>query len=120
MSHLRPYHAFEMEGNHYVYSVWGMSYRRVSARTIEELAIARDDAAAEVGPETVDVIKELRLRWSDKVRCEADIAQKDRRAAALAREKPSAITAVRLFITQECNMRCPYCYGEGADMEAAG
>ena len=59
MSNLRPYHAFEIDGNHYVYSVWGMSYRRVSARTIEELARARDGEAAEPGPETVETINEL-------------------------------------------------------------
>jgi hypothetical protein len=52
MSSLRPYHAFEIEGNHYVYSIWGMSFRRVSARTIAELAAASDGGAAELGPAT--------------------------------------------------------------------
>ncbi len=120
MSSLRPYHAFEIDGSHYVYSVWGMSYRRVSAGTIEELAKAGDDAGAELGLETLEIIKELGLRWSDKVRCEADIQERDRLAAVAAREKPDAIRHVLLFVTQECNMRCPYCYGDGGRYGAGG
>jgi len=120
MSKLRPYHAFEIEGNNYVYSVWGMSYRRVSAQTIEELARARDGEAAELGPETLETITELGLRWSDKVRCEADLEERDRRTVAMAREKPVTVNQAALFVAQECNMRCPYCYGDGGGYGGGG
>ncbi len=120
MSYLRPYHAFEVEDNHYVYSVWGMSYRRVSARTVGELAKARDGESAELGPDTLETIQELGLRWSDKVRCEADIAERDRRTVAMAGEKPGAINHAAFFVTQDCNMRCTYCYGDGGAYGGSG
>jgi uncharacterized protein len=110
----------EIDGNHYVYSVWGMSYRRVSGQTVEELAKERDGEAAELSPETLETIKELGLRWSDKVRCEADIQDRDRRTVAAACEKPAAIHHIALFVMQECNMRCPYCYGDGGAYGGGG
>lgn len=120
MSSLRPYHAFEIDGNHYVYSVWGMSYRRVSARAVAELALASNDGAAEPGREITQVINDLGLRWTDKVRCTADLVEKDRLAALKAREKPAAIRHLMLFVTQDCNMRCPYCYGDGGGYGSSG
>lgn len=120
MSNLRPYHAFEIDGNHYVFSVWGLCYRRVSARTIAELGAVVNGGAAEPGPETIQAIDELGLRWSDKVRCMADLVEKDRLAGALAREKPAALSQVSLFVTQDCNMRCPYCYGDGGGYGDSG
>jgi len=120
MSYLRPYHAFEIDGSHYVYSVWGMSYRRVPARVVEELAKTRDGEAAELAPETLQTIQELGLRWSDKVRSEADMEDSDRRVAALAREKPGVIDYAALFVDQDCNMRCLYCYGDGGAYGGSG
>jgi uncharacterized protein len=120
MSNLRPYHAFEIDGNHYVYSVWGMSYRRVSGQTVEELAKERGGEAAELGPETIEAIKALGLRWSAKVRGEVDIQGRDHRTVAAAREKPAAINTAALFVTQDCNMRCPYCYGDGGGYGGSG
>ncbi len=120
MSNLRPYHAFEIDGNHYVYSVWGMSYRRVGAGTSSELARARDVDLADLAPETIRAINELGLRWSDKVRGITDIVERDQRAVAMAREKPLPINHATLFVTQDCNMRCPYCYADGGGYGGGG
>lgn len=118
MSNLRPCHVFEIEGSHYVYSVWGMTSRRVSARAAAELAVG--DGAAALSPETEAVVDDLGLRWSEKVRGVEDMAERDRRAVARVRETPEAVTVAALFVTQDCNMRCPYCYGDGGGFGGGG
>ncbi len=120
MGNLRPYHAFEIDGHHYVYSVWGMSYRRVSAGIVTELDKATDDEPTELSAEAVRTINELGLRWGEKVRCMADMAERDRAAVAMAREKPLPINHATLFVTQDCNMACPYCYGDGGSYGGSG
>ena len=82
--------------------------------------MAMDSAAAQLGPETLATVQELGLKWSDKVRGEADIEERDRRTVEMAREKPGAISQMALFVTQDCNMRCPYCYGDGGGYGGRG
>jgi uncharacterized protein len=117
---LRPYHAFELDGQHYVYSVAGVSFRAVSAPIVAELARLSEGAASEVGPEARAVIGDLALDWSESVRSVADLAERDRKAVARVREHPPPITRVELLVTQECTMACPYCYGVGGGYGSGG
>ncbi|ACL18178.1 Radical SAM domain protein [Desulfitobacterium hafniense DCB-2] len=103
-----PFHLFEYRGHPYLLNIEKMAAHSVSTELLPILHNIRE-------PQTklpADQEKILRS-WDLISECQ------DNDAPAVQME-PVPITYLYLFLTQSCNLRCIYCYGDGGEYGAGG
>lgn len=112
---LLPYHRFDHNGRSYVFNIERMFAGRVSKGTAAALDRRAAAPDAPLSAEAQEELKALRL--------ERDRAWQEREAEAGARtETPQEppLVNIALFVSQECNMRCTYCYGSSGEYGTRG
>jgi len=109
MLRLNPHHVFRHEGELHLIDV-----ERLTAHRLDDPAVARALAALAADPRTPVADRTLR-----KFAALGLIpAPETPRAARL--PEPAVIRNIALFVTQRCNLRCVYCYGDGGTYGAEG
>lgn len=117
---LREFHKFRRNGGVYLFVSEKMAAQEIS----ESMSLVIDKASSSSGgliPEAlVEELRKLDLLdeddgdMSEKAEMDAgDSGGKDKKTEV-------AVRSIALFVAQECNMRCVYCYGEGGEYAAKG
>jgi uncharacterized protein len=107
---LNPHHVFRHGGELCLIDVEGMAAHVVddeaTAAALETLDAAPSVAIA---PEVIGDYERLGL-----LPLRGPTPQKTRKP------EPVPVSSITLFVTQECNMRCTYCYGDGGEYGSCG
>lgn len=100
---IRTCHVFSHRGSRYIINSENMTAFNIDDETAEavEKITADPDLALEPGVE-----KKLR-----EIRVRSEASEKAPKAENP--DEPVPVVNMSLFLTQSCNLRCIYCYGEG-------
>jgi uncharacterized protein len=100
---LRPYHKFQNGGITCVLNIEKMNAFRIDEATGSFLESISSDPELPVAPEMEEELKRLELVLRDR---------KITRRKPASMPEPISIRNISLFVTQDCNFRCTYCYGD--------
>jgi len=106
---IMPFHLFQHRGHHYMINIENMtaaSIDQLTTQALEEVLLNRYEV---LSPKLYQLLDELQL--IDPIDKEAKKTQKN---------KPYPITNIALFLTQSCNLKCVYCYGDGGNYGSGG
>lgn len=103
-----PFHLFHHNGNHYVINIEGMEASPIDKTTAVTLDMLVNESEMPLSLETVQILKELRLISENR----------EKKVNTVIPDPP--IDYMYLFITQSCNLRCTYCYGDGGEYGTGG
>ena len=114
---LREFHSFEHEGNTYVIDVQSLSAQAVSPRLAGAINRLAMDPGILVPESLMQTLRGLKL-----VAGEEDAPPKaESSPKPEAQAKPEfPVVNIGLFLAQECNMRCVYCYGNAGEYGGSG
>ena len=104
-----PFHLFHHQGNHYMINI-----EKMCAGSVDEIS-AQALNIIDTGPEILltssmeDYLKKLGLI--------SEVKEKNNNNS---RKEPFPIVNMKLFLTQSCNLKCIYCYGDGGEYGAGG
>jgi uncharacterized protein len=115
---LREYHIFEHDNANYLVDVDNKAVSPISAQ-LASMIKKVDSAFGSLIPESaIDELRKFKL-----VAGEEDVPSKavaDSDSAVSCEEFEYPVVNICLFLTQECNMRCVYCYGDGGHYAGKG
>lgn len=122
---LKEFHPFRQDGESYLFNVATMTPYKLS----EPVARLVDRAASSYGggllsEQTMEELKKLDLvvgfeRQSASPAANEQLADKAKHADGTASSR-YAVGNIALFVAQECNMACVYCYGQGGEYAEKG
>jgi uncharacterized protein len=119
---LREFHIFDYDGNAYLVDVESLTARPVSPRLAVMIGHAASACGGLVPASVVEALRGLKLIEGlddDRPETPPEVAPgSEAKAAPGKAEFPIANMA--LFLAQECNMRCVYCYGDGGGYAGEG
>ncbi len=106
---IMPFHLFHHQGKHYVINIESMQTSAVDELTAESLALMITEPETLLPYDMEEALKKLGLiseGW-----------QKSKRSV---KKDDSPIINLCLFLTQSCNLKCVYCYGDGGEYGTGG
>ncbi|TGE36585.1 nif11-like peptide radical SAM maturase [Desulfosporosinus fructosivorans] len=106
---IMPFHLFHYQGNHYVINIETMSTRSVDEITIRALNTISTEPEMLLTSGMEEDLKKLGLI--------SDVKEKSTKTP---QKEPFPIINMKLFLTQSCNLKCIYCYGDGGEYGAGG
>ncbi len=123
---LKEFHLFQQDGEHYLFNVATMTPYRVSepvARLVEKAAYSYGGGL--LTGQVMDELKKLDLVVGiDHPLTPSTVAPKSDADKAKPAEGAAAtrygIGNIALFVAQQCNMACVYCYGQGGEYADKG
>lgn len=110
---MRPFHIFSHLGGRYIINIEKMAACAIDDETAGLLERLTTEPAAAIEPRLEEKLKSLELLSESG----------DQRPRTRKEEEPIPILNLCLFLTQTCNLKCIYCYGEegaygtGGDMD---
>ncbi|MGV8121462.1 MAG: nif11-like peptide radical SAM maturase [Candidatus Xenobiia bacterium LiM19] len=107
---IKPCHVFDHQGRQYVINIEQMSACIIDdemAGVIKKLA---SDHTAVPDSHTEEQLKKLELLSEGRGQSPKDGIEKE----------PIPLVSMCLFLTQSCNLKCVYCYGEGGEYGTGG
>ena len=109
---IKPYHLFQHQGGWYIINVEGMfasAIDEVSAGALAKMSSGTDEP---IEPSMEELLEKLGL-------LEVGGGQPPKAKKELKKE-PLPDINLSLFLTQSCNLRCVYCYGDGGGYGGGG
>ena len=106
---LNPYHKLDDEEGICLIDIEHMRAHRIDQATSEILDAIEADPNPTLTPEIEDALNGLGLLPKRPVKSERE-----------PKLRQAPITSIALFVTQKCNMRCVYCYGDGGGYGSEG
>lgn len=106
---ITPFHLFHHQGGHYLINIENMrasSVEEIDAQTLN-LIITEPKVSLTAGMEAD--LKRLGL-----------ISEAGEKSKKTAKRESFPIVKMMLFLTQSCNLKCAYCYGDGGKYGAGG
>lgn len=105
---IRPFHLFEYQDNHYLLNIEKMSAQSVSRGLLPFVQSLQE-------PQTTltAVLEEMLKSWNL-------IGDGKEKGPYGCITDHAPITYMYLFLTQSCNLRCIYCYGDGGEYGTGG
>jgi len=103
------HHLFVRDGRHYVIDVERMSASSIDEEAAAALERLSADPDGGVDPETRGRLVEMGLLMAHEPEPQAEEPT-----------EPPPISNITLFVTQECNLDCVYCYGLGGQYGSPG
>ena len=107
--HIMPFHLFLHGDHHYVINIDGMRASSVDEATAQALTKLIFDPQTLLPFHMEERLKELGLI------CE--YPEKNKKPL---KKEPVPIVSMALFLTQSCNLKCVYCYGDGGEYGTGG
>ncbi|MHC9540780.1 MAG: nif11-like peptide radical SAM maturase [Vulcanimicrobiota bacterium] len=105
---IKPCHVFNHNGRWYVINIEKMSAAIIDDETAGVIEKLNSDPAAPLESGVEEQLKKLGL------------LSEDREQNLKSGKKPVPIVNMSLFLTQSCNLKCVYCYGEGGEYGTGG
>jgi len=106
---VKPFHLFRHRGRRCLINIEEMSAHAVDAQVAARLAPLQAGSRDIPEPDTEKILKGLGLLGNGKP---GPLKKPGR--------KPAPIVSMALFLTQSCNLKCVYCYGEGGTYGSGG
>ena len=106
---LKPFHLGKHQGHRFMINIEEMKAHPIDEETFSFLRQLT---------ENVDDIS--RSQNNEQLQALGLLAQKPKKAARDTPIDPVPIVNAAFFLTQSCNLRCVYCYGEGGNMVVKG
>ena len=116
---LKELHKFCRDGDTYLFVVETMAAHRISEMTSRIIDRVGSSFGSLVPLEMIKELRKLDLVVEDGIPAKKSGANGDNSNGADGKRIPS-ISAIILFVAQECNLRCVYCYGEGGEYGGKG
>ena len=107
--HVNPHHKFEDGYGTCLININKMSARRIDGTTAGLLDRVAADPTAISEPGVEKVLEQLEL-----------LPVKNDRLKKAVKTEPVHVRSIALFVTQRCNFRCVYCYGDGGSYGSEG
>ncbi len=107
---IKPYHIFNHDGKSYIINIEKMSAGAINDDTADIIEKFVSHSSAALPPHIKEEFNKFDLLQEDTVQ-----APKKRKKA-----EPIPIVNMCLFLTQSCNLKCVYCYGEGGQYGTGG
>ncbi|WP_269851219.1 hypothetical protein [Methanosarcina horonobensis] len=115
---LREYHIFEHDNAHYLVDVGNKAVSPISAR-LASMIKKVDSAFGCLIPESaMEELRKLKLVAGEEDETSEAVA--DGESIGSCEEFEYPVVNISLFLAQECNMRCVYCYGGGGHYAGKG
>ena len=115
---LREHHAFEYDGSSYVVDVAGVVGHRISPELAALLGRLEVDKGVLIPEVVMEALRGLRLVVGEE---DASPERPPDGETAPSPGKPEfPVVNIGLFLAQECNMRCVYCYGNAGEYAGGG
>ena len=112
---LKEHRLVERDGEHCLFLVEEMTARPVGAALAKAIADLTPGFSTLVPDSLMQALRGCGLVDKDEQAAEAEANDECPSAPA-----PFAVTSIALFLTQTCNLRCVYCYGEGGEYGERG
>jgi len=106
---LRPYHVFSHKGGQYLINVDAMTATALDETTAAALTDYDENSTEPLPVETLATLKRLDL---------LDKRPENEKPKRTMKAEP--VSNIALFVTQTCNLRCVYCYGDGGTYGSGG
>ncbi|MDW7650928.1 MAG: nif11-like peptide radical SAM maturase [Bacillota bacterium] len=108
---LKPHHIFTYHGNNYLINVEEMKVFQIDKNTSMTLQKISLDPDFAISSKTEEELVRLELFV---------LENQEGKKRTDSRPNNTSIRNISLFITQNCNMRCTYCYGDGGGYGSSG
>lgn len=121
---LKEFHRFSRNGEIYLFAVEQMAAHKISeltSRIIDRVSSSAGGLVPESMVEELrkfDLVHELARDKDDNMPEKADA--NDANDCGADKKAELGVRGIALFVAQECNMRCVYCYGQGGEYGAKG
>lgn len=115
-------HTFEYDGNTYIVDVQKMAAHTITAKLAAVIGRLRSDPSLLIPEAVMETLRRLGLVTGEE-ETPPDTATPAASDTAIhtASGKPEfPVTNIGLFLAQECNMRCVYCYGDAGTYGGGG
>lgn len=106
---IMPFHLFKHQGKHYVINIESMCASAVDETTAEALKMVVTETETLLPFDREEILIKHGLIFVSKKKKEN-----------MVKEEPVPIDYVYLFLTQSCNLKCIYCYGDGGGYGTGG
>ncbi|MHB9094533.1 MAG: nif11-like peptide radical SAM maturase [Eubacteriales bacterium] len=106
---IMPFHLFHNYGNHYVINIEHMQASPINKITAETLNMIVNEPELLLPFEIEENLKKLGL-----------ISEAREKKENIVMKEPVPIVYMYLFLTQSCNLKCIYCYGDGGEYGTGG
>lgn len=106
---IMPFHLFHYQGKHYLINIESMRASSVDEITSHALEMIGTE------PETL-----LPMGMEENLKKLGLIPEIGGKSKESGKEEPFSIVNMALFLTQSCNLKCIYCYGDGGEYGASG
>lgn len=110
MFQLNPHHIFKHDGNYYLINI-----EKMAASPVDDMAIAR--ALKDISANPHYAIEHGIREKFKKFDLLPDLEAKPEKKYE---SEPIPVQNIALFVTQQCNFRCVYCYGDGGRYGTGG
>jgi len=107
--HQKPFHLFEHRGFRCLINIEDMSAHAIDVHTAARIEPLKGGSGAEPETDTAELLKGFGLVGNGK-------PKKSKKASF----DPIPVVNMALFLTQSCNLRCVYCYGDGGTYGTGG
>lgn len=106
---IMPFHLFQHQGNHYVINIEGMQACAVNETTAHALNMIVTEPEILLTSGMEEEVKQLGLI--------SEVGDKSKKTA---KKESVPVVYIGLFLTQSCNLKCVYCYGDGGEYGTGG
>lgn len=106
---IMPFHMFKYHGSHYIINIENMKASSVDNKTANSLEMLDNNAKLSLTPGMEDTLNTLGL-----------ISEYKSGVKPAPRREHFSIVNISLLLTQSCNLRCTYCYGDGGEYGIGG
>lgn len=106
----KPYHTFKQSTGTFLINTEKMEVVNIDESTTALLDLVANNSGYVFTPEDILILEKLEL------------IDKDEHNSSRPKTQPQAvpIASIVLFVTQECNLKCIYCYGDGGGYGSSG
>ncbi len=109
---IKPFHLFDHQGSWYIINIEEMSAGTIDETTAGILASITANPNAPLESHVEEKLKELGL-----LSVEREQTSKVKKKTL---QEPIPVVNMALFLTQSCNLKCVYCYGDGGKYGTGG
>lgn len=109
---IKPYYLFNHQGSWYVINIEGMTASKIDETMAGALAAITANPGAPLKSHMEEQLKELGLLSVER--------EQTLKAKKETPKEPVPVVNMALLLTQSCNLKCVYCYGDGGKYGTGG
>lgn len=116
--YIKPFDLFEINGYWFVFRLKSLMHQSVLHQDVERLLSLRNHTVVDADDEVMELLKRYRLQA--QVKWDEEVEHNRLLSACELQRKNSSVQLIELFVSQDCNMKCIYCYGSDGSYHQQG